>query len=68
MGPVDFLCGAYTIAASRLMPNGKTLEHYRRAYARYIPANTAFAIDEVNMVGIGFLAHLARFLLSLIHI
>ena len=60
MHAVNFICGAYTHAASRLMPKGRTLEHWRRAYARKVPPNTVLAIDEVNMVGISFLATLAR--------
>jgi hypothetical protein len=42
------------------MPKGRTLQHWRRAYARRVPANTVLAIDEVNTVGISFLAMLAR--------
>ena len=58
---VNFACGAYTIAASRLMPRGKSLEHWRRTYARRVPKNLVMAIDEINMVGISFLAVLGRF-------
>ena len=60
MEAVHFVCGAYTHAASRLMPKGRTLEHWRRAYGRRVPDKTVMAIDEVNMVGISFLAMLGR--------
>jgi len=31
------ICGAYTHAAARLMPGGRTLEHWRRKYKRASP-------------------------------
>ena len=60
MEAVNFICGAYAIAASRLMPKGRTLEHWRRKFARRVPERTVLAIDEVNMVGISFMALLGR--------
>ena len=57
----NFKCGAYTHAASRLMPGGRTLEHIRRSYARACPPKTVLAIDEINMVPLSTLTVLARF-------
>ena len=46
----NVVCGAYTHAAARLMPGGRTLEHWRHKYRRCIPKDTVFIIDEISMV------------------
>ena len=56
----NVVCGAYTHAAARLMPGGRTLEHWRHKYRRCIPKDTVFIIDEISMVPLSLLAVLAR--------
>ena len=53
-------CAAYTNAASRLMPAGKTLQHLRLRLAKRAPQRLVLIIDEVSMVPLSLGTELSR--------
>ena len=53
-------CAAYTNAASRLMPAGRTLQHLRLRLARRAPERLVLIIDEVSMVPLSLGTELSR--------
>ena len=62
-GPeTNFVCGAYTHAASScLMPGGRTLKHWRRAHGKTHPLNGVVVINEINQVPLSPLILAPRF-------